>query len=415
MGDHPTGGSSGSGGTAGTPGTSGADVTATTDVLLIGGGVASASAAVELRRAGFDGSITLLTRELDPPYHRPPITKELLGPRAEETDLAVLSPRWWAENDVELRTRSAVMSLDTTARRATLANKDVLGYTTALLATGATVRRLPIPGATLPGVHYLRAPGNARKLREQTRTARRAVLVGGSFIATETAASLTALGIECTMVIPEPGPLWNAFGPTVSEYVGHQLRERGVRLVCDTQVIAFTGAETVAGVRTGNGEDLPADLVVAGCGAAPDTKLAAKAGLALGETGGIACDSTLRTSAPGHFAAGDVCEYHSAIHGRGVRIEHEKHAVAQGVTAAHGLMGAPIPHGEVPYFWTDLADWARLEYVGAADTWDTEKLTGSLDEGRFTVWYWNQGRLVAALTQGRPQDLDTARKEIRTA
>jgi len=386
-----------------------------TDVLLIGGGVASASAAVELRKAGFAGSITLVTRELDAPYHRPPITKDLLGPRAEETELSVLPSDWWEENGVELRTRSAVMSLDTSAHTATLADKDVITYSSALLATGAMVRRLQAPGATLPGVHYLRAPGNAKKLREQARRSQRAVLVGGSFIATETAASLAALGVECTMVIPEPGPLWNTFGRTVSEHVGRRLREQGIRLVCDTQVAEFTGTETFDGVRTASGEQIAADLAVVGCGAVPDTKLAAKSGLALGDTGGIACDSTLRTSSAGHFAAGDACEYHSEIHGRSIRVEHEEHATAQGMTAAHGLMGSPVPHREVPYFWTDLGDLVRLEYVGAAASWDSESLTGSLEEGSFTVWYREKGRLVAALTQGRPRDLDAARQEITSS
>lgn len=379
------------------------------DVLLIGGGVASAAAAVELREQGFDGSVALLTRELRPPYHRPPVSKELLGPKADEIEISVLPAQWWSDHDVELRTRSAVTALDTNTHTATLANKSLVRYGSALLATGAMVRRLSSPGSALSGIHYLRAPGNAKKLRAEARTARRAVLVGGSFIAAEVAASLTAIGVECTMVMPEHAPLQTAFGDTVADHVARLLTEHGVRLVCGEQVSEFTGSGAVDGVRTTSGRHLPADLVVVGVGGIPDTKLAVQAGLRLGDTGGIHCDSTLRASAADHYAAGDVCEYDSMIHGRRIRVEHEEHAAAQGVTAAHGLLSTPRHHREVPYFWTDLADWARLEYVGPAGEWDHERITGSLAENSFTVWYEHRGRVVAALTQGRPADLDLAR------
>ncbi|MFD2472676.1 NAD(P)/FAD-dependent oxidoreductase [Amycolatopsis silviterrae] len=384
------------------------------DALLIGGGVASAAAAAELRKQGFSGSIALVTRELDPPYRRPPITKQLLGPEAGSTDLAVVSPQWWDDNDIRLRTRSAVLSLDTGTRTATLADKTEIRYRSALLATGAMVRRLSLPGAANSGIHYLRAPANARKLRAQAAEARQAVLVGGSFIAAEVAASLTESGVECTMVMPERAPLETAFGPEVADHVARLLTSRGVTLVCGEQVSEFTGDGAVTGVRTAGGREISGDLVVVGVGAVPDTKLARQAGLRLGPSGGILCDRTLRTSAAGHWAAGDVCEYHSEVHGRALRVEHEEHAIAQGVTAAHGILGQPAAHREVPYFWTELAGWARFEYVGPAAQWDRVRLTGSWD-GDFTVWYERGGRVVAALTSGRPDDLDRARAEIAGA
>ncbi|WP_326837490.1 FAD-dependent oxidoreductase [Amycolatopsis rhabdoformis] len=382
------------------------------DALLIGGGVASTAAAVELRKQGFPGSIALVTRELEPPYHRPAITKELLGPAAEAAELLVLPREWWQDNNVELRTRSAVMSLDTGAHRAVLADKTTIHYEKALVATGAMVRRLSLPGSALTGIHYLRAPGNAHKLRAQAAEARTAVLVGGSFIAAEVAASLTAAGVRCTMVMQERAPLEIAFGTQVADHLARSLAERGVELICGEQVTEFTGEGAVDGVRTASGRHVPADLVVVGVGAVPDTKLAQKAGLRLGPSGGILCDSTLRTSAADHFAAGDVCEYHSEVHGRSLRVEHEDHAAAQGVTAARGILGSPEPHREVPYFWTELGDWARLEYVGPATEWDQERVTGSFDDGDFTVWYEHRGRVVAALTCGRPGDLDRARHAI---
>jgi 3-phenylpropionate/trans-cinnamate dioxygenase ferredoxin reductase subunit len=382
------------------------------DMLLIGGGVATVAAAAELRNSGFDGSIALVTRELDPPYHRPAVTKELLGPKAEAHDPAVQPPDWWEANDIQLLTRSAVASLDTNAHTATLATKRALHYQKALVATGAGVRRLSIEGAALEGIHYLRAPGNAHKLRAEARKAQRAVLVGGSFIAVEVAASLTSIGVHCTMVMPERAPLETAFGPTVADHVSTMLRERGITLVCGQQVVEFTGEGRVSGVRTDTGEHLPADLVVVGIGAIPDAKLGAGAGLDIGATGGIACDETLRTSAEDVYAAGDVCEYYSLVHQRRIRVEHERHAEAQGVTAARNMLGLSTPHVEVPYFWTDLADWARFEYVGPAVEWDGERIIGSLRSGKFTVWYLLGERVVAALTSGRPEDLDHARELI---
>ncbi|MFJ3339181.1 NAD(P)/FAD-dependent oxidoreductase [Streptomyces sp. NPDC086766] len=382
------------------------------EMLLIGGGVASVAAAAELRNSGFDGSIALVTRELDPPYHRPAVTKELLGPKAEDHDPTVQPPDWWTANDIQLLTRSSVASLDPHAHTATLASKKVLHYRKALIATGAGVRRLLIEGAALEGIHYLRAPGNARKLRAEVREAQHAVLVGGSFIAVEVAASLTSIGVQCTMVMPERAPLEISFGPTVANYVSDMLRERGVTLVCGQQVVEFTGDGRVSGVRTDAGEHLLADLVVVGIGAVPDARLGSSAGLEIGATGGIACDEALRTSAEDVYAAGDVCEYYSLVHQRRIRVEHERHAEAQGVTAARNMLGLSTPHVEVPYFWTDLADWARLEYVGPAAKWDEERVIGSLRSGKFTVWYLLGGRVAAALTCGRPEDLEHARELI---
>lgn len=313
------------------------------DILLIGGGVASATTAVELRKQGIPGSVTLVTRELEPPYHRPPVSKQLLGPGAVDYDAAVLPANWWAEHEVTLRTRTSVVSLDPVARSATLADGSELHYHSGLLATGANVRRLPLPGSALRGVHYLRAPGNAEKLRTEAEQAQRAVLVGGSFVATEVAASLTNLGVSCTMVMPEGAPLQSALGAAAARYVARLLTEHGVRLVCGEQASEFTGTERADGVRTSTGRYLPADLVVVGVGAIPETRLAARAGVALGSTGGIACDATLRTSVAGLYAAGDVCEYDSVVHQRRLRVEHEEHAAAQGVTAAHGLL-ANQPH-----------------------------------------------------------------------
>ncbi|MGV9799458.1 NAD(P)/FAD-dependent oxidoreductase [Mycobacterium sp. NPDC003449] len=379
-------------------------------IVLIGGGVAAAGAAEELRRQNYAGAITLLSRELDAPYHRPPITKALLSD--PDHAIAIADPNWWSDNDIELLTRSAVAALDLSGHRVTLANKRTLDYDRALIATGAMVRRLTVDGAALPGIHYLRTPANAHKLRQDAAAAERIVLVGGSFIAVEVAAAMSAQGHRCTLVMQETLCLERTFGRTVGMFVDGLLRRHGVEILGGTDVAAFTGTDSLAGVRTTDDVEIACDLAVVGVGAVPDAKLAAKSGLRIGESGGVRCDSQLRTSHPDVYAAGDVCEYHSVLHGRQLRVEHERHAAAQGITAARNMLGARADHREVPYFWTDIADWARLEYVGAARYWNTEIVTGSVESGVFTVWYLRDDRLVGALTSGRPADLDLARTII---
>jgi 3-phenylpropionate/trans-cinnamate dioxygenase ferredoxin reductase subunit len=190
------------------------------------------------------------------------------------------------------------------------------------------------------------------------------------------------------------------------------LEAHGIEVLGSAAVERFAGDERVAQVVLADGRGLPADVVVCGTGAIPDVMLARKSGLALGSFGGVVCDERLQTSVEGLYAAGDICEHVSVIHGRVVRIEHEEVAAAQGRTAARNMLGAAQPHREVPYFWTDLADWATLEYVGPAETWDEEVVRGEPDDGAFSVWYLHGGRVVAALSAGGHGDLDAARELI---
>lgn len=388
------------------------------DVLLIGGGIASACAAAELRRAGFEGTVLLASREQDPPYHRPPITKGYLQGRAPREDALVHPPGWYDDNDVELLTRASVASLDVQAKTAKVGEEEI-AFGQALVATGAMVRRLRVDGAQLEGIHYLRAPGNADALRRDLDGAERIVVVGGSYIATEVAASLASLGRTCTLVMQEAVTLERSFGAHAGRYVQSLLESHGVDVVAGESVVRFEGDgdgddAQVAAVLTEGGERVPADLVVIGSGAVPDVMLARRSGLEIGESGGVACDDRLRTSASDVFAAGDMCEYDSALHGRRMRIEHEEVAAAQGRTAARNMLGGDEAFAEIPYFWSDLADWATLEYVGAATGWDEEIVRGSPADGTFTVWYLAEGRLVAALAVGSPADLDVARSLLPT-
>jgi 3-phenylpropionate/trans-cinnamate dioxygenase ferredoxin reductase component len=385
----------------------------TVDILLVGGGIASATAAKTLREQGFDGSILLVGREPHAPYHRPPASKEYLRGEHGPEEAHVHPAGWWEPNGVELLTRTSVLHLDTDARTAKLSTKEEIGFDRALVATGAMVRRLPVDGGQLEGVHYLRALGNADGIREETQGAERVVCVGGSYIASEVAASLTELGRSVTMVMLEDHPLERGFGTTAGRYFRRVLEEHGVEVIGGEEIARFEGDERVERVVTQSGRELAAEAVICGVGAIPDVMLARKAGLALGELGGVVCDSRLRTSAEGVYAAGDMCEYDSILHGRVMRIEHEEVAAAQGVTAARNMLGADVPHDEVPYFFSDLSDWASLEYLGPALSWDDEQVEGSVDDGAFAVWYREGDRVRAMLSVGGAGDLDRARELIR--
>ena len=381
-----------------------------TDILLIGGGIASATAAATLRDQGFDGSILLAARELDPPYHRPPASKGYLQGRESKEDALVHPAGWWEEHGVDLRTRTSVMALDPGARTAKLGKEEV-AYGQALVATGAMVRRLSVEGSQLDGIHYLRALGNADAIRADAEGAESVVCVGGSYIGCEVAASLTELGKRVTIVMQETQPLERSFGGRAGAYFRSVLEGHGVEIVGGDEIMHFAGegeGERVAAVVTAGGRTIPCQAVVCGVGAQPDVMLARRSGLTLGELGGVLCDSRLRTSAEHVFAAGDICEYDSVVHGRVVRIEHEEVAAAQGATAARNMLGADVPHDVVPYFFSDLSDWASLEYVGPAPSWDEEVVRGSVDDGAFAVWYLEGGRVRAMLSVNGGGDIDRA-------
>lgn len=380
--------------------------------LLIGGGMASAYCAAELRRRGAEGSILLVGRESEPPYERPPLSKDYLRGESERADAHVQAREWYEENGVELLTATNVISLDAGERRAKLQGGEEVRFDEALLATGANVNILRVEGAELEGIHYLRAFGNSDAIREDAERAERVVLVGGSYIAAEVAASLTAKGKRCTMVMLEEVALSRSFGEEVGRWFHDVLEAHGVELVGGEEVAAFEGDGRVQRVVTASGRAVEGEMVVVGAGVRPDVMLARRAGIEVED--GIVCDTKLETSVPGIFAAGDVCSYESVVHGRRLRVEHWDVALQQGRHAARGMLGEAVPYREVPYFFSDLADWASLEYVGPASEWDEIVWRGDRDAGEFSVWYLDGGRVAAALAVGRSDDLTHARRLIES-
>lgn len=379
------------------------------DFLLVGGGLAAGNCARWLRESGAGGSILLVGRESDLPYNRPPCSKGYLQGKESREDTLFRPAGWYGEQQVEVLTRTTVVTLDTSARTATLSNRDVVSFDKALVATGSGVRRLNASGGELDGIHYLRTLANSGAIREDA-AGKQVVLIGGSYIASEVAASLTTLGSSCTMVMLEPVPLSRGFGETAGRFFQRRLEEHGIAIHGDDELDRFEGADgRVTRVITRRGHEFDADTVVIGVGAAPDLTLARNAGLELGRSGGVKVDSRLQTSVPGIYVAGDIAEYESVVHGgRRVRIEHWDVAFNQGKTAALNMLDRDQPHDVVPYFFSDLADWASLEYVGPALDWDQEVVRGSIEGGEFSVWYIKAGRVAGCLSVGRSEDLGPA-------
>jgi 3-phenylpropionate/trans-cinnamate dioxygenase ferredoxin reductase subunit len=383
------------------------------EFLLIGGGLAAGNCARTLRRNGAEGAILLVGREPDLPYDRPPLSKGYLQGRESRADALLQSAEDYAQQDIEALTRTSAMKLDLEGRTVRLSTKQEVSFGQALIATGANVRRLNVDGAELEGIHYLRTFGNSDAIREDA-AGKRVVLIGGSYIASEVAATLTELGSSCTMVMMETLVLSRTFGSAAARFFHDRLTEHGITIHGDDELDRFEGADgRVTRVVTKSGASLEADAVVIGAGVTPDVMLARAAGLALGETGGIRTDSRLQTSVAGVYAAGDVCEYESVVHGgRRIRVEHWDVAFNHGKTAALNMLGGDVAHDVVPYFFSDLSDWAAIEYVGPAYEWDREIVRGSMEEGTFTVFYLASGRVAGALTVGRSDDLQHARRLI---
>jgi 3-phenylpropionate/trans-cinnamate dioxygenase ferredoxin reductase component len=380
------------------------------DFLLIGGGMASAHCAAELRRRGAEGSILLVGREPEPPYERPPVSKEYLRGEAERADAYVNPPSWYEENAVELLSGRNVMSLDPAARTAKIQGGEEVAFGKALLGTGAMVNILRVEGAENEGIHYLRAFGNADAIRREAAEAEHVVLIGGSYIGTEVAASLTAQGTRCSIVAMEDVVLSRTFGADAGRWFQQLIEAKGVEFHGGEELEAFEGDGRIKAVATKSGLSIDCDMVVVGAGVRPDAMLAQRAGLEV--DGAIVCDSKLLTSVAGIYAAGDCCSYDSVVHGRRIHVEHWDVAMQQGIHVARNMLGEDSDYEVVPYFFSDLADWASLEYVGPARDWDEEVWRGNRDQGEFSVWYLKDGRVAGALSVGRSEDLAEARRML---
>ncbi len=362
--------------------------------VVVGAGLAGAKAAESLREEGFDGRVVLLGDEAERPYERPGLSKGYLTGADPADKLYVHDAGFYEQHGIELRTGARVDRLDPRARTVALATGETLAYDALLLATGAEPRRLDVPGAELPGVHYLRTRADADTLRAAAASASAAVVVGAGWIGCEVAAALRGQGLAVTMVDPAPLPLVRVLGPEVGAVYRDLHADNGVALRLATGVEAFAGGERVEGVRTGAGDMIAADLVVVGVGVVPRDGLARDAGLAVDD--GVLVDRYLRTSAREVWAAGDVANAFHGPLGTRVRVEHWANALNQGPAAARNMLGQETPYERLPYFYSDQYDLG-MEYSGYAREWDRVVFRGDPAKRAFVAFWLAGGRVVAGM------------------
>jgi 3-phenylpropionate/trans-cinnamate dioxygenase ferredoxin reductase component len=370
-------------------------------IVIIGGGMAGGNAAATLRDEGFRGPVVLVYLEPGVPFGRPPLSKTYLRSEEDLTGWYVRPASWYADHDVELRTGTGVRSVDPAAHTVTLDSGEQLGYQQILIATGGSNRRLSLPGADLPGIHYLRTVAECDAIKREAVPGRRAAVVGMSFIGCEVAASLTQLGVQVTAVFPGQYPLGRVLGDQVGDVMGAIHREKGVELLPGGQVTAFEGAERVDTVVTASGRRIPCDFVVAGVGIRPEIPE-----IAVAQDNGILTDELCRASAPDVYAAGDVANILHPLFGR-VRVEHYNNAEKMGTAAAKSMLGSTAPYDYLYTFWSDQYEH-KIEYAGYVTKWDDFVVRGSLADRKLVGFYLVDGvvRAAVGLDRGGDPELD---------
>jgi 3-phenylpropionate/trans-cinnamate dioxygenase ferredoxin reductase subunit len=315
-------------------------------IVIVGGGMAGGNAAVTVREEGFPGPVVLISREPGVPFGRPPMSKTYLRSEEDLEGWYVRPAGWYADHDVELRNGPSVVAVDPAAHTVTLDSDEQLTYHKVLIATGGRNRQLGIPGADLPGIHYLRTKAQCDAIKREAVPGRRAVVVGSGFIGCEVAASLTQLGVQVTVVFPGRAPLESVLGDEVGGLMGAIHRAKGVDLRPGEQVTAFEGTERVEAVVTA-GHRFPCDFAVAGIGIQPDIPP-----VAVAQENGILSDEFCRASAPDVYVAGDVANQLHPLFGR-VRVEHYNNAEKQGAAAGRSMLGSTAPYDYLYTFWSD--------------------------------------------------------------
>jgi NADPH-dependent 2,4-dienoyl-CoA reductase/sulfur reductase-like enzyme len=394
--------------------------------VIVGAGLAGAKAAETLRSEGFTGRVILIGDERDHPYERPPLSKGFLIGNEERDSVFVHPAAWYAEHDIELHLGQPVVHLDRAAKSVVLGDGTAIPYDKLLLATGAEPRRLDIPGTDLAGVHHLRRLAHAERLKHVLTSLGREnghlVVAGAGWIGLEVASAARGYGVEVTVVEPEPTPLHTVLGPELGEVFADLHREHGVRFHFGARLTEITGQDgMVLAALTDDGEEHPAHDVLAAIGAAPRTALAEAAGLTLADRaagGGIAVDSSLRTSDPDIFAAGDVANAEHPLLGGRLRVEHWANALNGGPVAARAMLGRTgedAVYDRVPYFFTDQYDLG-MEFSGhaAPGTYDQVIARGDVGKRQFIAFWLREGRVLAGMNVNVWDVTDTIQKLIRS-
>lgn len=381
--------------------------------MILGGGMVAGYAAKELVERGLKSDeLTILSADNAIPYERPPLSKSFLAGKDSEESIRINAEEFYGEHGIDIRLRCDVGGVDARQKTVHLRSGEDLGFEKLIVATGAHVRTLTVPGANLGDVYYLRSMEDSKKIRTRSSDAKRAAVIGGGFIAMETASVLAQRGVETTMLIREDRIWKRFFTPAMSKFFETYYSTHGVHLVKETSISELKGDSSVKAVALQNGQPVDCDMVVAGIGVNPVTEPVANSGLRLGN--GIVVNEYLETSASGIHAAGDVANYQDALFGKRRRVEHWDNAVSQGQHCARALLGDRAPFVHVPYFFSDVFD---LSYEFWGDPADADQTVerGDLSTSSFSVWWLQNKRVVAAFVMSRAdEERDAAAKWIES-
>lgn len=378
-------------------------------VVIAGAGHAAGQAAVTLRQKKFAGEIVVIGEESYFPYQRPPLSKKFLAGEMQAERLYLKPAGFYADADIEVRLGVRVDAVDRASRQVALSTGDRVAYDKLILATGATVRRLSLPGTGLPGIHYLRTIEDVNRIRGDMAAGRRLVVIGAGYIGLEVAAVACQLGLEVTVVEMQARVMSRVVSPQVSDFYEKEHRAHGVTLLLSTGIRGFSGRDRVQAVRLDSGGELPADLVLIGVGIEPATELAAAAGLETGD--GIVVDDHCRTADSDIYAIGDCTCHPNAIFGRTLRLESVHNALEQARTAAQNICGENSQYCQVPWFWSDQYD-IKLQIAGLSQGYDQTVLRGDPESRAFSCLYLQDGHLIAVDAINCPKDFMQAKPLI---
>ncbi len=378
-------------------------------LVVIGASYAGVQAALGAREAGYAEPIRLLADESSLPYQRPPLSKGFLLGQASEDSLILRDEKFFRDKGIDLVLGARAVRIDRQERRVALASGEQLGFDRLLLATGSRARRLSVPGADLPGLHYLRSLTDAQELKGKLAAVSEIIIIGGGFIGLEVASSARKLGKTVTVVEAASRLLERAVSPVISRFLLDLHRGHGIDIRLSETVAKIEKDHGALNVTCDSGHRLRANLVLVGIGGIANTELAAEAGLACNN--GIMVDAVGRTEDPGIFAAGDCTSHHNGFAGKHIRLESVQHAQDQGRAAGAAIADQLVPYASVPRFWSDQYE-AKLQIVGLSDGGDRHVIRGALDQGQFSVFIYRGDRLIAVDSINRPGEQLIARKLI---
>jgi 3-phenylpropionate/trans-cinnamate dioxygenase ferredoxin reductase subunit len=378
--------------------------------VIVGASLAGGTAAVTLREEGFDGRVILIGEESQPPYERPPLSKEYLRGEQPFEDVLFRPLDFYASNDIEALFGTRATRVDPVDKTIELSGTDRVRYDKVLIATGSRNRRLPIPGLDLEGVYDLRTVEDCDRIRGEIGPGRRAAVVGMGFIGSEIASSLRQMGVEVVVIEGGKVPLYRALGEEVGRIMEQIHLDHGVDMIFEEQVSGFEGRGRVERIVTRSGRRIECDFAVVGVGVEPVIEVVMGSGIEVDN--GLVVDEYCRTNVEGVFAAGDVTNHYHPIFGQRMRVEHWHNALNQGGTAARNMMGMDSVYDEIHWFWSDQYDY-NLQYIGFHKDWDKLVVRGSLENRDFIAFYVKDGLVAAAIGMNRGRDIRRATDLIK--